>query len=66
MFTNKNNSFIDLVRNSEDKPMYHSWMSRYSDPYGIEGIEKAAINCMPDHIHPDHPDYMRMVVHQMD
>ena len=65
--TGKTDSLIDAVRESVAKPVYHTWMSRYSDPYGTGVTESVPpINCIADHTHPDHPDYMRMVVHQMD
>lgn len=49
--TGKSDSLIDAVRDAQDAPQIALW--EITQPK----LEST---------HPDHPDYMRMVVHQMD
>lgn len=49
--TGKTDSLIDAVRDAQDAPQIALW--EITQPK----LEST---------HPDHPDYMRMVVHQMD
>jgi len=57
--TGKTDSLIDAVRESEDKD---KWIITIDKAY----IFPTFANAIETELHPDHPDYMRMVVHQMD
>lgn len=58
--TGKTDSLIDAVRESEEQRE----LEQRKEAYMANRFNE--LKAKDHYTHPDHPDYMRMVVHQMD